>query len=104
VGSIPTEPTPQAHSASPLRKPTAEPTAQAHCGVVLARLILDFLVPGDAHCGVWAAAAPRRPEPGAQGLQLYGVAQRRQRYGVVVETLRKPDRSRTGREYSVESL
>ncbi len=28
----------------------------------------------------------------------------RQWYGVVVETLRKPDRSRMGREYAVESL
>jgi len=31
-------------------------------------------------------------------------AARRQRYGVVVDTLTRPDRSRIGREYSVESL
>jgi hypothetical protein len=32
------------------------------------------------------------------------MGQRRQTYGVVVETLRKPYLSRIGREYSVESL
>jgi hypothetical protein len=33
-----------------------------------------------------------------------GSVQRRQVYGVVVDTLTSPDRSRIGREYSVESL
>ena len=55
--------------------------------------------PGREHLG-----APGAPALTVDPRRAGALAQRRHSYGVVVETFTSPERSRIGREYSVESL
>ncbi len=56
------------------------------------------------HTGAMAWTTDHVNQQGVRFRPSLTTAQRRQRYGVVVDTLASPDRSRIGRENSVESL
>ena len=60
--------------------------------------------PTTASAPTCSAAPPPQPQPQPQPQPRRPTAYRAQLYGVVVETLTRPDRSRIGRENSVESL